>query len=339
MRWSEVAPRAWRLGPWPRVTVPADPDRLRAALDALLENAVKYTAERDAIELRARVDRPGGVLIEVEDEGSGVPAEALTRIFDRFARADAAPHARRPAASASGSPSSTRSPRATAAAVRSRSTARGSIFALHLPRFARRQPARARACRALSCIERRARRSARRSIRAPGEHRGGRDDARPARPDSKSRSTRAGPPRSAGRRRSARGPVRARALAPTGEDPRAGPDRRTASRASPRTGPGGRPPRRRRPPPTRGDGWSGRGSGGTPGAARAPPAWTRSAAQYGHSKSAYTIRPARRPAPRTWSSSGRLGNGRRAEVRQAAAPASRPSKIRLAPGSSPGDGA
>jgi signal transduction histidine kinase len=67
-----------------------DPERLRTALDALLENAVKYTRERDAIELRARLERPAGLLIEVEDEGSGVPPEALERIFDRFGRADAA---------------------------------------------------------------------------------------------------------------------------------------------------------------------------------------------------------------------------------------------------------
>jgi two-component system, OmpR family, sensor kinase len=90
MRWSEVAPRTWRLGPLARVTLRADPDRLRAALDALLENAIKYTEERDAIELRARRAGRSQIVIEVEDEGSGVQEEALARIFERFARADAA---------------------------------------------------------------------------------------------------------------------------------------------------------------------------------------------------------------------------------------------------------
>jgi signal transduction histidine kinase len=90
MRWSEVAPRAWRLGPLAGGALLVDPDRLRAALDALLENAVKYTDENAAIELRARPAGPGQILIEVEDEGSGVDEEALERIFDRFARADAA---------------------------------------------------------------------------------------------------------------------------------------------------------------------------------------------------------------------------------------------------------
>ena len=90
MRWSEVAPRAWRLGPLAPVKLMVDPERLRTALDALLENAIKYTDEHDAIELRARVAGPGQVLIVVEDEGSGVQEEALSRIFERFARADAA---------------------------------------------------------------------------------------------------------------------------------------------------------------------------------------------------------------------------------------------------------
>jgi len=90
MRWSEVAPRAWRLGALATGRLSADPERLRAALDALLENAVKYTADHAAIELRSRYDGAGGVLIEVEDEGCGVPDAALHRIFDRFARADAA---------------------------------------------------------------------------------------------------------------------------------------------------------------------------------------------------------------------------------------------------------
>ena len=90
MRWSEVAPRAWRLGVLAPGRLHVDPDRLRAALDALLENAVKYSAEHDAIELRAAADGADRIVIEVVDEGRGVRAEALERIFDRFARADAA---------------------------------------------------------------------------------------------------------------------------------------------------------------------------------------------------------------------------------------------------------
>jgi signal transduction histidine kinase len=90
IRWSEVAPRAWRLGPLVPVRVLVDRDRLRTAIDALLENAVKYTREHDTIELRARVDALGRTLIEVEDEGCGIAGEALQRIFDRFGRADAA---------------------------------------------------------------------------------------------------------------------------------------------------------------------------------------------------------------------------------------------------------
>jgi signal transduction histidine kinase len=89
MRWSEVAPRAWRLGPLTRGHLTADPHALRTALDALLENAVAYTDPHDLIELSSRADAIG-VVIEVADEGRGIPAEALNRIFEPFARADAA---------------------------------------------------------------------------------------------------------------------------------------------------------------------------------------------------------------------------------------------------------
>jgi signal transduction histidine kinase len=87
LRWSEVAPRVWRLGAVADETVVADPEALREALDALLENAVKYTEPSEPIELRARTTA-GGVAIEVADGGRGIPAEALDRVFDRFARAD-----------------------------------------------------------------------------------------------------------------------------------------------------------------------------------------------------------------------------------------------------------
>jgi signal transduction histidine kinase len=87
--WSEAARRTWRLGPLPAGTLRAAPDCLRVALDALLENAVTYTKEGDLVALRARVH--GRTLaIEIEDGGPGISPDAVDRIFDRFARADAA---------------------------------------------------------------------------------------------------------------------------------------------------------------------------------------------------------------------------------------------------------
>jgi signal transduction histidine kinase len=90
MRWSEIAPRAWQLGPLVAGRLRVDPDRLRAALDALIENAVKYTDAQAAISLRARPLVADSVAIEVEDEGTGIPSAALRQIFERFGRADAA---------------------------------------------------------------------------------------------------------------------------------------------------------------------------------------------------------------------------------------------------------
>ena len=89
MRWSEVAPRSWRLGSLATGRLQADPEAIRNALDALLENAVRYTDVGGTIELGSHADGEE-VAIVVADDGPGVPDEVLTRIFDRFARGDAA---------------------------------------------------------------------------------------------------------------------------------------------------------------------------------------------------------------------------------------------------------
>ena len=89
MRWSEIAPRNWRLGALAHGALRADPEQLRIALDALLENAVKYSEPEGRIELSSRASG-SKVVIEIDDEGIGVPDEALTRIFERFARSDPA---------------------------------------------------------------------------------------------------------------------------------------------------------------------------------------------------------------------------------------------------------
>jgi signal transduction histidine kinase len=132
MRWSDVAPRAWRLGPLEPARVLADRDRLRTALDALLENAVKYTSDHDAIELRARRDAVGRILIEVEDAGCGIADEALKRIFDRFGRADAA-RTRAAGGVGLGLAIVDAIAKRHGGSCRVRSTPHGSVFALALP--------------------------------------------------------------------------------------------------------------------------------------------------------------------------------------------------------------
>jgi two-component system OmpR family sensor kinase len=68
-RWRPTAARTWVLEA-PSAVVEADESRLEAALDALVENAVKFTVDGDVIVLRSRPARHGGA-IEVEDLGVG----------------------------------------------------------------------------------------------------------------------------------------------------------------------------------------------------------------------------------------------------------------------------
>ena len=84
-RWG-ITPRRWRLGELAEVSILGDRDRLAAALDALLENAVTHTGTDDLIELSARV-QAGHVVLAVADSGCGIPEADLERIFGRFARA------------------------------------------------------------------------------------------------------------------------------------------------------------------------------------------------------------------------------------------------------------
>jgi two-component system sensor histidine kinase BaeS len=65
----------------------ADPVRLRQAIGNLVSNALRYTPAGGSIILECRQDRDQ-VVIEVTDSGSGISAEDLPRIFDRFWRAE-----------------------------------------------------------------------------------------------------------------------------------------------------------------------------------------------------------------------------------------------------------
>jgi signal transduction histidine kinase len=84
------------------VAVLADPAGLRQVLSNLLDNAIRYTPSGGRITARvARISEgpdtpasngaaPGWVMLEIRDTGSGIPRDALHRIFERFYRVDPA---------------------------------------------------------------------------------------------------------------------------------------------------------------------------------------------------------------------------------------------------------
>ena len=71
------------------VWVEGDRARLKQVVVNLLDNAIKYTLQDGAIALTVSASNSHAVL-EVADNGIGIPAEALPRVFDRFFRVDKA---------------------------------------------------------------------------------------------------------------------------------------------------------------------------------------------------------------------------------------------------------
>ena len=78
----------------PPAPVLADEERVLKVLNELVTNAIKFSPPDTAIRLAAErmpvtvPDSPGEVCLIVEDQGRGIAAEKLERIFDRFQQGD-----------------------------------------------------------------------------------------------------------------------------------------------------------------------------------------------------------------------------------------------------------
>jgi PAS domain S-box-containing protein len=66
----------------------ADQARLAQVFGNLLNNSCKYTRPNGAISLSARRNGDDEVLVSVRDNGAGIPADKLDRIFDMFMQVD-----------------------------------------------------------------------------------------------------------------------------------------------------------------------------------------------------------------------------------------------------------
>ncbi|MHB1248725.1 MAG: ATP-binding protein, partial [Polaromonas sp.] len=71
-------------------TLNADPVLLNRALSNLIANAIRYTPRGATIRVTAQPRPGGGYGIEVANPGAGIAPEHLSRLFDRFYRADSA---------------------------------------------------------------------------------------------------------------------------------------------------------------------------------------------------------------------------------------------------------
>jgi two-component system OmpR family sensor kinase len=84
-RWSRVADRLWEVSAQVGEDVILDRDRIEAALDELVVNAVKHTRPGQYVGVTAR--RAGDqVVLQVCDDGVGIDGDDLSRVFDHFWR-------------------------------------------------------------------------------------------------------------------------------------------------------------------------------------------------------------------------------------------------------------
>jgi signal transduction histidine kinase len=65
----------------------ADPELLERVIVNLTGNAIKFTPRGGDVVIRGCKESDGGVLLSVQDTGSGIPLEDQARIFDRFTQA------------------------------------------------------------------------------------------------------------------------------------------------------------------------------------------------------------------------------------------------------------
>jgi two-component system, OmpR family, phosphate regulon sensor histidine kinase PhoR len=74
----------------PNLPVRADPDRLEQVLGNLVDNAIKYGRTSGTVTVGGRGLDARQVEVFIQDDGPGIPPEALERVFERFYRVDKA---------------------------------------------------------------------------------------------------------------------------------------------------------------------------------------------------------------------------------------------------------
>ena len=72
----------------PDTIVHGNIDELIRLFSNILDNAVKYGPPKGTIHVSLRPDSDRHVIVDIHDEGGGIPPESLAHLFDRFYRVD-----------------------------------------------------------------------------------------------------------------------------------------------------------------------------------------------------------------------------------------------------------
>src|SRR5208337_2867926 len=78
------------LNQTPELRVRADVNRIEQVLGNLVDNAIKYGRTEGCVTVGGNPAPGGQVEVFVQDDGPGIPPEALERVFERFYRVDKA---------------------------------------------------------------------------------------------------------------------------------------------------------------------------------------------------------------------------------------------------------
>ena len=71
--------------------VSGDPQRLQELVDNILSNAVKYSPPSSTVRVRVSRSSPSTVQISVRDEGPGLTADDMSKLFGKFQKLSARP--------------------------------------------------------------------------------------------------------------------------------------------------------------------------------------------------------------------------------------------------------
>lgn len=71
------------------IIIKSDCEKIKQVVTILVDNAIKYTDEKGRIDIRLKKTRHQ-LVFSIKNSGKGIPKENITKLFDRFYRADSA---------------------------------------------------------------------------------------------------------------------------------------------------------------------------------------------------------------------------------------------------------